>query len=321
MNSNGRVRAYGYRRRDYLTDVLAGKGVRFIEAAAARHAPFLLEIATFAPHSPFTPAPRDVLSFPGLSAPRTPAFGVVGRNEPMWLSHFSPLGPAQIGGIDHKFRRRAQAVQAVDRMIGRIESVLAARGLASNTYLVFSSDNGLHMGEHRLLPGKLTAFDTDIRVPLIVTGPGVPANRTIAQLTENIDLRPTFEQLAGTRARAKVDGRSLAGLLHGSAGASWRSAVLIEHHGRLFDPADPDVPTSGAGNPPTYEAMRTANSLYVEYASGESEYYDLARDPFELNNIAARVPARIARKLHGGLVRMKRCQGARRCWRAQHFHP
>ena len=60
-------------------------------------------------------------------------------------------------------------------MIGEIELALTANGLSSDTYLVFSSDNGLHTGEYRLMPGKLTAFDTDIRVPLIVTGPGVPS--------------------------------------------------------------------------------------------------------------------------------------------------
>ena len=66
-------------------------------------------------------------------------------------------------------------------MIGADRGELAADGVARDTYIVFSSDNGLHMGEHRLRPGKLTAFDTDINVPLIVTGPGVPAGRTVAR--------------------------------------------------------------------------------------------------------------------------------------------
>ncbi len=192
MNSDGRVRSYGYAAHDYLTDVLARKGVRFIDRAAAARRPFLLEIATFAPHAPFTPAPRDAGSFAGLRAPRTPAFNTVGVHEPAWLSSFVPLDARQVSRIDAKFRRRAQAVQAVDRMIGEIERELAAKGLARDTYIVFSSDNGLHMGEHRLEPGKLTAFDTDIRVPLIVAGPGVPAARTVPQMTENIDLCPTL---------------------------------------------------------------------------------------------------------------------------------
>ena len=86
-------------------------------------------------------------------------------------------------------------------MIGQIEAELAAEGVARNTYIVFSSDNGLHMGEHRLRPGKLTAFDTDIRVPLIVTGPGVPAGRTVD--ADDREHRPVPE-LRAARRRARA---------------------------------------------------------------------------------------------------------------------
>ena len=100
-------------------------------------------------------------------------------------------------------------------MIGRLEAELRATGEARNTYLVFSSDNGYHMGEYRLLPGKQTAFDTDIHVPLIVSGPGVPGGKVISQLASNIDLNPTFEALAGLPVPAGTDGHSLAALWHG----------------------------------------------------------------------------------------------------------
>ena len=142
-------------------------------------------------------------------------------------------------------------------MIAQIESRLAADGVARDTYIVFSSDNGLHMGEHRLRPGKLTAFDTDIRVPLIVTGPGVPAGRTMDQMTENVDLCPSFEELAGAPVPPSVDGHGLGALLHGGQPAGWRKEILVEHHGRVYDRGDPDLPVSGAGNPPSYEALRS----------------------------------------------------------------
>jgi N-acetylglucosamine-6-sulfatase len=318
LNTNGHPRRYGYRAKDYLTNVLAGRGLGFIERAAARKKPFMLEIATFAPHSPFTPAPRDSRAFPGLRAPRTPAFDVVGSGEPAWLSHFSPLRGGQVATLDRQFRKRAQSVQAVDRMIGQIQAMLVAKGLAQDTYIVFSSDNGLHMGEHRLLAGKLTAFDTDIKVPLIVTGPGVPAGQTISQMTENVDLCPTFERLGGAPVPSNVDGHSLVTLLRGRAAGDWRREILVEHHGRVLDAGDPDLPTQGSGNPPSYEAIRTASSLYVEYSTGEREYYDLTRDPFELRNLAASLPPARKRTLHRTLVRIERCHGARACWRAQH---
>src|SRR6185437_1543801 len=137
--------------------------------------------------------------------------------------------PSELALIDANFRKRAQAVQAVDRMIGEIEAELAAKGLARNTYIVFSSDNGLHMGEHRLRAGKLTAFDTDIKVPLVVTGPGVPAGRVVHEMAENIDLCPTFEELAGAPVPPSVDGHSLLGPIRGAPTPGWRSEVLIEH--------------------------------------------------------------------------------------------
>jgi arylsulfatase A-like enzyme len=318
MNSNGQVRAYGYRPQDYLTDVLARKGLSFIDRSAARRQPFMLELATFAPHAPYTPAPQDFGEFPGLQAPRTPAFDTVGYDEPAWLASFPALGAEQISQIDAKFRRRAEAVQAVDRMIAEVQARLVADGVARDTYIVFSSDNGLHMGEHRLRPGKLTAFDTDIRVPLVVTGPGVPAGRAIDQLSQNVDLCPSFEQLAGAPIAPSVDGRSLVPLLQGREPAQWRKEVLVEHHGRVYRHDDPDLPVRGSGNPPSYEALRSSSALYVEYATGEREYYDLRRDPFELHNLAGQLAPGRAPRLHRALLRMQSCHGARPCWRAQH---
>ncbi|HWG07422.1 MAG TPA: sulfatase [Solirubrobacteraceae bacterium] len=318
MNSDGRVRAYGFRPQDYLTDVIARRGLAFIDRAAARGKPFMLELATFAPHSPYTPAARDYGEFPGLQAPRTPAFNAFGSAEPDWLRHFGALEPSELALIDANFRKRAQAVQAVDRMIGEIEAELAAKGLARNTYIVFSSDNGLHMGEHRLRPGKLTAFDTDIKVPLVVTGPDVPAGRVVHAMAENIDLCPTFEELAGALVPPSVDGHGLLGLIRGAPARGWRNEVLIEHHGRVLDESDPDLPLLGSGNPPSYEALRMRHALYVEYVTGEREYYDLRRDPYELNNLAAQLPPARLRRLHRALVRVERCHGARACWLAEH---
>src|SRR5204862_437446 len=171
---------------------------------------------------------------------------------------------------------------------GELRDELWAKGLDRNTYFVFSSDNGFHLGEHRLSSGKQTAFETDIRVPVIVSGPDVPAGRDASQLTSSIDLAPTFETLAGLPVPAGVDGHSLAGLWHGQDPAGWPLAVLIEHHGPDFSPDDPDRQTSKPGDPPTYEAVRTATALYVRYAGGAQEYYDTAAVPYELDDMPGR---------------------------------
>lgn len=307
LNQDHRLASYGNRPSDYLTDVIAARGQSFIRHAAAAHRPFMLELSTFAPHEPFTPAPRDAQAFPGLRAPRTPAFDRANLNAPTWLAGHAALTDQQKGDLDRQFRLRAQSVQAVDRMISAIQTTLKNGHVAQNTIIVFSSDNGLHMGEHRLTAGKLTAFDSDIRVPLIATGPGIPAGRTVAQLTENIDLGPTITDLAGTHTLAGVEGRSLVPLLHGRPVTRWRTAVLIEHHGRDVNPSDPDHPPTGSGNPSSYEAIRTPLATYVEYADGQKEYYNLTSDPFELNNtVGALAPQRRAR-LHAKLTGLQNC--------------
>jgi N-acetylglucosamine-6-sulfatase len=314
LNINGQVAHHGDQPGDYLTDVLARQGSEVIDQAAAARNSFAMEIATFAPHGPFTPAPRDAQSFPGLTAPRTPAFNNVdAAAPPPWLGPVPPLKPDAIQHIDEAFRKRVQSVQAVDAMIGRLRQELVAKGLDRNTYLVFGSDNGYHLGEHRLREGKQTAFDTDIRVPLIVTGPGVPPGSTIDQMTSNIDLAPTFTEIGGTAGPPGADGRSLLPLLHGQRPRDWRSSVLIEHHGPNQAADDPDRPQPGSGNPPSYQAIRTPTELYAEYANGQREYYDTVNDPDQLHNQAERLSPDHAQRLHDTLAGIARCQGTQAC--------
>jgi arylsulfatase A-like enzyme len=316
LNENGRVRNYGHRPSDYLTDVLANKGAAFIRRSARRHHPFFLELATFAPHSPFVPAPRDDRDFPRLAVPRHPNFDVVPTSAPGWLAHHPRLSGRQVVDVDSTFRRRAQSVQAIDRMIGRVETALATAGVSGDTYVVFSSDNGLHTGEYRLMPGKLTAYDTDIHVPLLITGPGVRSGTSTDSMAENVDLAETFAALGGTQFAG--DGHSLVPLLYGAGAADWRDVVLVEHQGTRRSVLDPDFQQPASGSPTTYEAMRTPRVLYVEYADGEREFYDLRSDPFELHNRAARLTRSQSELLHSELRRLTRCHGERRCWSAMH---
>jgi N-acetylglucosamine-6-sulfatase len=315
IRQDSRVVHYGRKPADYLTDVLSGMAVRFIRQAPEQ--PFFIEVATFAPHAPYTPALRDAAAFPGLRAPRTPAFNTVpDTNAPKWLRNISPLTEDEVARIDADYRKRAQSVLAVDKMIGELQAAVVAIGQEKNTYFIFSSDNGLHMGEHRLRPGKMTAFDIDIHVPLIITGPGVPAGHTIDKIVENIDLCPTFTEFGGAVGPVNVDGHSLVALLHGQEVAEWRTAALVEHRGPLREPADPDAPARRSGNPPTYEAIRTQTWLYVEYAGTDREYYDLTADPHELRNVFSTLASTEKTKLHTALDALKNCHDAKTCWHA-----
>jgi arylsulfatase A-like enzyme len=313
---NGRLRYYGDKPADYLTDVLSAKAQRFITASAGARQPFLVEVATFAPHAPFTPAPRDENRFLTVRVPRTGAYNRLPSAAPPWLATRQALTARQRAEIDVEFRLRVEAVQAVDRMLGALRATLTRAGVARNTVVVFSSDNGFHMGEHRLKPGKQTAFDTDIRVPLVVAGPGIRAGATVTQPAENIDLRPTFGDLAAIATPGDVDGRSLRPLLAGAPPATWRTAALIEHHGPDTWSGDPDYPPAFSGNPPSYSAIRTTRYTYVEYVGGFTEYYDHASDPHQLRNTAARLPGATRAQLHRQLTAMTNCHGATSCWTA-----
>ena len=208
---------------------------------------------------------------------------------------------------------------AIDKMIADLEAAVAAAGQEKNTYFVFSSDNGIHMGEHRLMPGKTTAFDTDIHVPLVVTGPRVAQAQVIDEIVENTDLCATFAEIAGASVPATVDGRSLVPLLRGEQVPEWRTLALIEHHGplsELGDDSDPDVPDKRSGNPPSYEAIRSRDSVYVEYDDGTREYHDYASDPYELRNSFSTLSPNKKASLHATVDALRICRGAQACWHA-----
>jgi N-acetylglucosamine-6-sulfatase len=315
LNEDGKAVHYGTEPADYQTDVLANMAVRFIKESAGK--PFLIEVATYSPHEPSTPAPRDANAFPGLRAPRTPAFNAPhDATQPEWLrlNHDEPraaLTEANIAEIDAEFRKRAQSVLSIDAMIGRLQAAVAEIGQSDNTYFFFNSDNGYHMGEFGLMPQKMTAYDTDIRVPLIVTGPGIAAGRKIDEFALNIDLSPTFTELGGAETHALVDGRSLVGLLHGRPPVRWRNLALVEHHGPVTVRSDPDFDIRG--NPPDYAAIRGPAFLYVEYINGDREYHDLGSDPHQVRNTYASLSEGRKASLHAALVSLGNCRGTKAC--------
>ncbi len=326
LNDNGVVNTYTGPD-DYGVDVLNRDAQAFIAAHAK--SPFMVEVSTFAPHAPYTPAPRNADDFPGLTEPRDPSFNTANVDPPSWLANRPTLGAKQVERIDASYRRRAQAVEAVDQLVADTEATLAAQHLADTTYIVFSSDNGYHLGQHRLARGKQTAFDTDIRVPLIVTGPGVPHRRVVHQLAQNVDLAPTFMQLAGARVDGTVEGHSLVPLLHPAEHApAWRTVGLVEHQGANNVPADPDF-EGGGSNPTSYQAIRVSapqfagfdgpvDAVFVEYqdSRNETEFYDLRKDPYERRNVVSKLTTAQQHALHATLRRLAQCRSGTTCWRA-----
>jgi arylsulfatase A-like enzyme len=192
-----------------------------------------------------------------------------------------------------------------------------------NTYLLFTSDNGHHAGEHRLTTGKWTAYEEDIRVPLIVRGPGVPEDQKLEHLVLNNDLVPTLADLGGAEVPSFVDGRSLGPLLGEDPPTEkeWRQAFLVEAATELgwapLAPLSGDQFTEGWQHltrkdwgRPGLEAIRTEDHLYVEYGTGERELYDLREDPFQLDNRYEIADPDLIQYMRRWLEALRGCAGA-----------
>jgi arylsulfatase A-like enzyme len=180
------------------------------------------------------------------------------------------------------------------------------------------------MGEHRLLLGKNTAFEEDIRVPLLARGSGIAPGTVVTALTGNVDLAPTFADIAGIKTPDFVDGRSLLPLLTDSVPTDWRQAYLLER-GLLDETAyAPDVfvlanymdglrePLDSpyrAKQDRAFRGLRTTDYTFVQYGDGTLELYDLKADPYQLENIAGSASPSLLENLQGWLESLRHCQG------------
>jgi len=361
LNHNGRMEVHGNAPEDYGTDVYMRTAREFMERAVAHHQPFFAYVSVFAPHVPATPAPADVGRFNGATAPRTPSFDQADvSGMPVLIQNLPPFTPEETAAIDRLYQRRIESLQAVDRGVADLVGGLRALGQLKNTYVVFASDNGFHLGQHRLPAGKETPYDTDVHVPLVVRGPGVPAGRTVGAMANNADLAPTFAAMAGIANDRHGDGRSLLGAARGAGAVPGgrRRVELVEHWaiarpgetveapppGTVLEPddidqADPRMhPSSIDGGSrgttpllsdrtlygrlvkiPDYAGVRTAQYLYVEYANGDRELYDVPADPDEMHNLAGTMPD-VESALAAKLAELRDCKAAA-CRRADRHDP
>src|SRR5215212_4964621 len=304
-NDNGSLKHFGTSSSDYRTAVEKRRTLAFIDASVASREPFFAYLAPKAPHLPATPAPRDRHTFDQEKAPRLASFNEADvSDKPPWIQSQRMLTSTDIANIDQRHEDRVESLQAVDDLVAAVVGKLGAEDVLSNTYIVFTSDNGWHHGEHRIQRGKARPYEEDIRVPLVIRGPAVQPHSSTDKLVLNTDYFPTFMDLAGAQTPTYGDGRSLLPVLTGSATTSWRTAILIE--GRKHS-ADPEIPVDR-----NYEGIRTSTSKYIEYEGGSRELYNLTpgADPYELTNTYysadPTVPPR--RDLKARLEALKGCQ-------------
>ncbi len=297
LNENGHpVQTTGY-----VTDILTDYAQRWLQARGTE--PFLLVLSHKAPHEPFHPAARHLSAFTDAALPEPANFEDAFVDKPAWQRRYALCGgtaaglarcpdppPAELPPWPwpaHEPWRLdyLRTLLAVDESLGTLVSTLEARNLSASTYVIFTSDNGMFLGEHRLGDKRLM-YEESIGVPLVIAGNAVQAPRRSPAIVLNLDLAPTILDLAGLSVPATMQGRSLVPLLRGTA-TSLRDAFLYEY---FSDPLIPGVPEM--------RGVRTPGWTYVTYPAlpGGEELYELGSDPGELTTLAA-APDRAAVKL------------------------
>jgi N-acetylglucosamine-6-sulfatase len=280
VNDNATIKHFGETAGDYSTDVISRETRQFVGASVATSKPFFAYVAPFAPHYPYPGAiPRHEHDFDGEKAPRLPSFneGDV-SDKPPWIRSRPRLGFVESVTINKQHEDRVESLQSVDDLVGAVVNKLERYpGALENTYIVFTSDNGWHLGEHRIPGEKNRPYEEDHHVPLVIRGPGIAAGTTTRKLALNTDYLPTFTNLAGARTPSYADGRSLRPVLEGRPTA-WRTAILLEGLG--YQSGIPILERN-------YSAIRTRTTKYVEYEGGFREAYNLTpgADPYELANV------------------------------------
>lgn len=340
LATNGRFGETGKRPRDYTTAVINRTAVRMIDRFVPRRRPLFMVVDQFAPHRSGGPSLVDRCSVPGpepayadrdafaaAPLPRPPSFDEADvADKPSFIRARPVLNPPQLAALERTYRCTLASLQAVDRGVGELWKALGEAGERRDTALIFSSDNGLYFGEHRLSFEKIVPYRESLEVPLAMRLPTSARPRpergiVVPGLVANVDLTATVLDLAGARpcrARGRcrtLDGRSLLGLAAGR-GAGW--------------PADRAIPLElDTGGQPadanascTYHGLRTADRIYLRHTAiadadgdcsdaDERELYDLAADPFQLTNLlanpadAALVEAGLARRAEA----LDRCAG------------
>ncbi|XP_076471458.1 N-acetylglucosamine-6-sulfatase-like [Babylonia areolata] len=336
LSINGKVEKHGSNyKKDYFTNYINRKAEKFLAAQSPGGKPFFMMLSTPACHAPFTPADPYNNSFPDQQAPRTGSFNVKPKNK-HWLIQQTivPLPNNTVTYIDKTFRNRWRTLLSVDDMVENVYNILKQKGMLDNTFIFFSSDNGYHLGQFGLPYDKRQLYEFDVRVPLMVRGPGIEPGQVTQQNAMNIDLGPTFIALAGRQVPSYMDGKSLIPVLttaphNNKTAPTFRSEFLVEHYGEhgfiitgcpqyrgqgLFN-CDPNCVCEDSWNN-TYTCVRSDRPPHVyKYCAMKDdvnfvEVYELTGDHYELENLVSKADPSLLASLKDDLKRLEACSGA-----------
>ena len=290
---------------DYRTETEISSLLSVLEAE--QQEPLFLYFAPFAPHGTSDArgmvAPKYEAAFATEQVPRTPDFNEadISDKTPQY-SQLPQLSPFQIDDVDERYRDRIRSMKSVDDGVGQIFETLERRGLMASTYVILTSDNGFQLGHHRDL-NKKDVFDRVTRVQALVVGPGVPAGAKSNQLLAHIDIPATILDLGGAEVPRYVDGVPFTEALRGDFDRNFHpdGVLITNREGKVVNGVELDL---------DYDALRLQDSVYVEWANGDREFYDLSVDPFQLDNSYDRLDQSEITKLSGRLAELRVCQGS-----------
>ncbi|XP_076230933.1 N-acetylglucosamine-6-sulfatase [Calliopsis andreniformis] len=208
LSINGTEKKFGSDPEDYLTDVISNMATDFIKTINTNDHSFLMVLAPPAPHAPFTPALRHSDIYEDVKAKRTPNFNTLTQMDKHWLVKRgpSPLPDNILPKLDEIYRRRWETLLAVDELVLNVYETLNDHNLLDSTYIIFTSDNGYHIGQFSMPMDKRQPYETDIRVPLLIRGPGILPSEISAPVS-SVDLFTTILEIAGIQHPS--DGMSL----------------------------------------------------------------------------------------------------------------
>ncbi|XP_029025052.1 glucosamine (N-acetyl)-6-sulfatase (Sanfilippo disease IIID), b [Betta splendens] len=331
LSVNGKEEEHGGSyEQDYLTDLITNRSLRFLDQRSPQH-PFFLMLCPPAPHSPWAAAPQYRSHFSNVKAPRDGSFDKPAKDK-HWLLRraANPMSNSSVSFLDDAFRKRWRTLLSVDDMVAALVRKLDSLQALNDTYVFYTSDNGYHTGQFSLPIDKRQLYEFDIRVPLMVRGPGIEPKQTLQAPVLNIDLAPTILDVSGLNlSSVNVDGQSfLSQMAPSLRNGTTRPFFLVEYTGEGNPKADPACPQVGPGLSQcfpdcvcedafnnTYACVRTldgaANLQYCEFADTESfvEVYNMTADPHQLENILKKVDPSVLQTMNQRLIKLQSCVG------------
>lgn len=231
---NGRKKRHGDNyNQDYFTDIITNYTVNFLTDSLTGYPdkPVALMLSFPAPHGRQVAAPQFQNLFQNVTSHRIPNWNYSPNpdKQPM-LRNVPAMDVNQQAFTDWLHMKRLQTLPSVDNAVKKVVETLEQYGQLDNTYLALTSDHGYHLGQFGMVEGKSNPYEFDIKIPFLMRGPGIPAGVRKSDIVLNIDVAPTFLDIAGMPIPASMDGLSINQLFEqsNSNADEWRQSFVVE---------------------------------------------------------------------------------------------